>query len=76
VHAIKNIKPGEGIAENYGQIFTQTEREQRQRVLKDQYKFDCRCIACTSNWPLYKDMDTSVMRFKYVIENFCCYSLN
>jgi SET and MYND domain-containing protein 4 len=64
VHVVKTIHPGEEISENYGPIFTMKKREDRQFTLKDQYKFDCRCPACTNNWPLYKEMDAGVMRFR------------
>jgi hypothetical protein len=62
--AIKNIHQGEMIAENYGPIFTQTPRVERQASLKSQYKFDCICVPCTEDWPLFKNMDNGIMRFR------------
>jgi hypothetical protein len=64
VRAIKNIHHGEMIAENYGQIFTQTPRAERQASLKSQYKFDCVCVPCTEDWPLFKNMHQGIMRFR------------
>lgn len=28
-------------------------KQERQEHLKSQYHFDCSCIACEENWPLY-----------------------
>jgi len=64
--AIKNIHQGEMIAENYGPIFTQTPRAERQASMKSQYKFDCICVPCTDDWPMFKNMDNGIMRFRCV----------
>lgn len=66
VRAIKNIHQGEMIAENYGPIFTQTPRAERQASMKSQYKFDCICVPCTEDWPMFKNMDNGIMRFRCV----------
>uniref|UniRef100_A0A146LER3 Protein-lysine N-methyltransferase SMYD4 n=1 Tax=Lygus hesperus TaxID=30085 RepID=A0A146LER3_LYGHE len=63
VRAIKNIKKGEKIFENYGPIFTQTPKAERQSTLRNQYWFDCSCEPCTRNWPMLNQMDVSSMRF-------------
>jgi hypothetical protein len=52
------------IAENYGQIFTQTPQAERQAVLKSQYKFDCLCVPCIEDWPLFNNMSQGIMRFR------------
>jgi hypothetical protein len=62
--AIKNIHCGEMIAENYGQIFTQTSRAERQATLKSQYKFDCLCVPCNEDWPMFNNMSQGIMRFQ------------
>ncbi|CAH0405774.1 unnamed protein product [Chilo suppressalis] len=64
VRAIKNIKKGEEVSENYGPIFTTVPKEKRQAQLKDQYWFDCNCIPCKENWPTYEEMNENYMRFK------------
>lgn len=62
--AVKNIKNGEVVAENYGPIFTQQLREDRRSHLKEQYWFDCECTACVGIWPLFKNMENTYMRFR------------
>lgn len=64
VHAIAHIRGGSQIAENYGPLFSQDERDQRQRLLKNQYWFDCRCAPCTENWPILDRMRADQLRFK------------
>jgi hypothetical protein len=43
---------GEEISDNYGQMYTAKNFKERQKVLKEQYKFECICVACSENWPL------------------------
>ncbi|XP_045785963.1 SET and MYND domain-containing protein 4 [Maniola jurtina] len=64
VRAVKNIKKGEEISENYGPIFTTVPKEKRKAQLKDQYWFDCTCVPCEQNWPTYEQMTENYMRFK------------
>lgn len=44
------------VAENYGPIFTEIKKDNRQRVLKEQYWFDCTCEACSNDWPTISEM--------------------
>lgn len=69
--AVKNIRVGEIVAENYGPIFTESIREERRHVLKEQYWFDCCCKACDENWPLFKDMNNQIMRFRCDSDKQC-----
>lgn len=64
VRAVKNIKKGEEIGENYGPIFTTVPKEKRRADLKERYWFECHCIPCKQNWPLYEEMNEKYMRFK------------
>ncbi|XP_055316538.1 SET and MYND domain-containing protein 4 [Sitodiplosis mosellana] len=64
VIAIRNLKSGEQISENYGPLYSQNTREERQKKLKDFYWFDCACEACEKNWPIFGDMNTNEIRFK------------
>ncbi|KAF2884043.1 hypothetical protein ILUMI_22161 [Ignelater luminosus] len=61
VKTIKPIKQGEIVYENYGPIYTNIVREERETFLWQRYLFKCNCQACVENWPLFKDMvDTEV----------------
>ncbi|XP_013167232.1 PREDICTED: SET and MYND domain-containing protein 4 [Papilio xuthus] len=71
VRAVKNIKKGEEVAENYGPIFTTVPKEKRQADLKEQYWFDCTCVPCQQNWPRYEDMTENYMRFKCDSDHPC-----
>ncbi|KAG7303944.1 hypothetical protein JYU34_010858 [Plutella xylostella] len=64
VRAVKTINKGEEVSENYGPIFTSVPKDKRQARLKEQYWFDCSCVPCQQNWPLYEDMNENYMRFK------------
>lgn len=64
VRALKKIPAGSVVAENYGPIFTQVEKTERQARLLKQYHFSCMCTPCMENWPTFKDMDDNVLRFR------------
>lgn len=64
VIAIRNLKSGEQISENYGPLYSQDTKEVRQKKLKDFYWFDCNCEACEQNWPIFSEMKTDEIRFK------------
>ncbi|XP_052868960.1 SET and MYND domain-containing protein 4 [Anopheles cruzii] len=64
VRTVKTIAAGSMVAENYGPLFTQVPREERRETLRNQYRFECLCEPCVASWPLFKDMDASVIRFR------------
>lgn len=64
VNAVRNIKAGTSIGENYGPLYTQNHKVERIKKLQTQYMFDCNCKACLENWPTYDEMNTSEIRFK------------
>ncbi|XP_049549164.1 SET and MYND domain-containing protein 4 [Anopheles darlingi] len=64
VRTVKNIAAGTMVAENYGPLFTQVRREERRETLLNQYRFTCYCEPCMQNWPLFSDMDPSIIRFR------------
>ncbi len=64
VRAIKTIAEGDMINENYGPIFTQKRRETRQKILRERYWFDCRCLPCVEEWPLIDAMTDNALRFR------------
>lgn len=72
IRATRNIAPGEQISENYGPIFTQEPQHERQLKLKETYKFECQCEACTNNWPLLKEMQDSCLPVKCRGNNGSC----
>lgn len=43
--------------------------EERQTTLKDQYKFICRCEACTGDYPLFHDLKTTSFKFDRFMSN-------
>ncbi|KAJ8922977.1 hypothetical protein NQ315_001525 [Exocentrus adspersus] len=51
IKAARLLRPDEVVAENYGPIFTRKCLQERQRSLSSRYWFECRCKACTFNWP-------------------------
>lgn len=68
---MKPIAAGELIAENYGPIYTQVERETRRVQLKTRYWFDCSCIPCREDWPLFEAMTMETLPFKCPKDALC-----
>lgn len=64
VRAVKTIRPGEVVAENYGPMFTLSKRDERRKKLDSQYWFVCNCMACEQDWPILENMDKAIMRFR------------
>ncbi|XP_071451907.1 SET and MYND domain-containing protein 4-like isoform X2 [Hetaerina americana] len=56
VRALRPLKAGEAIPENYGPVFTKKSRQERQRILRSRYWFICQCKACLGDWPTYEVM--------------------
>ncbi|XP_028041143.1 SET and MYND domain-containing protein 4 [Bombyx mandarina] len=57
--ALRPIKKGMQIFDNYGSHYAIEGRRSRQESLKFQYKFVCCCEACINNWPTYLEMRRS-----------------
>ncbi|XP_051161760.1 SET and MYND domain-containing protein 4-like [Leptopilina boulardi] len=64
IKALRTLKPGEVVAENYGPIFTKRNLIDRQRTLGGRYWFQCSCIACRENWPTFENMTSDSVRLK------------
>lgn len=64
LRALKRIPQGSMVAENYGPIFTQVAKDERQGHLLKQYRFKCLCTPCMENWPTFKEMDDNFLRFR------------
>uniref|UniRef100_A0A2H8U026 SET and MYND domain-containing protein 4 n=1 Tax=Melanaphis sacchari TaxID=742174 RepID=A0A2H8U026_9HEMI len=52
--AIQPIPKGTQLCCSYGIIFIGHEKEARQELYKDVFKFDCYCQPCKMNWPTYR----------------------
>ncbi|XP_023941047.2 SET and MYND domain-containing protein 4 [Bicyclus anynana] len=57
LRAIRPLRPGEVVSENYGPHFLMRGLKERQRMLASRYWFCCDCTACKENWPTLKQMD-------------------
>lgn len=64
VRAIKNITKGQEIFDNYGALYPITERSERISRLSPQYHFECSCVPCQEDWPLYFDIPNDIPSFK------------
>lgn len=64
LRAMKRIPEGSVVAENYGPVFTQAPKNERQAHLMKQYHFSCQCTACLETWPTIKEMNDEVLRFR------------
>ncbi|KAF5303889.1 hypothetical protein FQR65_LT08083 [Abscondita terminalis] len=62
VKAIKPIKKGDVIYENYGPIYTNMVRGERRKNLQENYWFECACQACEEDWSLFKDMEDNLIK--------------
>ena len=63
VRALKHIRKGEEIIDNYGFLYATEEKHNRIKHLSDQYYFTCQCIPCKENWPLYNELPDKPPQF-------------
>lgn len=56
LRAIKLIKTGELIHDNYGPVYSTEDKSSRINSLMERYWFQCGCIACRNDWPLFNNM--------------------
>lgn len=59
VRAIRTIRKGEELLDNYGYHYAVMPKEERQRKLHNQYYFHCACFACSQNWPVYTSLNVN-----------------
>lgn len=64
LRAIKKIKKGGMIIDNYGALYAVHGLVQRQELVSSQYFFDCACQACQTGWPLYNEIPAKLPEFK------------
>ncbi len=60
VRAIKTIRRGEELLDNYGYHYAVMPKEERQRKLHNQYYFHCSCVACRNSgkWTTYPGLNS------------------
>lgn len=58
------IKTGQEISDNYGPNYSRKNLKERQKYLKGRYWFECKCTACTQNWPLLEGLEKLDSRLK------------
>jgi hypothetical protein len=63
VIAIKNIKAGDEISDNYGVHFALQTTQQRASHLQSYYHFTCNCLACKNKWPKMDVLQNMENRF-------------
>ncbi|XP_020288759.1 SET and MYND domain-containing protein 4 isoform X2 [Pseudomyrmex gracilis] len=64
IRAIRSLRLGDVIAENYGPIFTKRTLAERQRTLAGRYWFRCTCKACEENWPCFENLTNDSVRLR------------
>ena len=62
VRAVRTIRAGTEVCDNYGPIFSEMPENERKRQLRMQYWFDCNCEACSNHWPILVDIDPQILR--------------
>ena len=56
VRAIRLVRAGDELSDNYGAVFAMQSRSERRAKLLPQYFFECSCTACAEDWPLYSTL--------------------
>ncbi|XP_054002279.1 SET and MYND domain-containing protein 4-like isoform X2 [Hylaeus anthracinus] len=64
IRAIRSLKPGEVVAENYGPIFTKRNLDERRRTLAGRYWFRCECTACREDWPSFETLTNDRVKLR------------
>ncbi|KYQ47104.1 SET and MYND domain-containing protein 4 [Trachymyrmex zeteki] len=64
IRAVRGLRPGDVIAENYGPIFTKRTLAERQRTLAGRYWFRCTCKACQEDWPRFENLTNDSVRLR------------
>jgi hypothetical protein len=49
IRSTKNVKEGQELTISYGPLATKLNKQERHKILKDNYYFDCQCSACDEN---------------------------
>ncbi|XKL65692.1 hypothetical protein PGB90_009112 [Kerria lacca] len=67
VRALRPIMSGEEVFDNYGTSYLYVTLEERRSYLKENYFFECQCIACEENWPLLKNLPSNFSEAVYLV---------
>lgn len=62
--AIKSVKVGKEVCVDYGYVYTTDTVQLRRAALSSQYYFECECLACRENWPVFDYQESSIPSFK------------
>jgi hypothetical protein len=57
--ATRPIKAGDQIFDSYSGVFAKTTKEERSPI-HNRYNFECGCEACAADWPLYRELPSTV----------------
>jgi hypothetical protein len=57
------LKAGAQLFDNYGFHHCLETIRERQNALKSQYVFECKCLACVDNYPLYPKLKSATNDF-------------
>ena len=62
--ALKGVTKGKEICIDYGVLYFTQPKDLRQSTLKQQYYFECDCIACVEDWPLWHEIECVTPKFR------------
>ena len=66
VRAVRSIRKGDEILDNYGPHFLSNNLEERQKHLETQYFFKCTCEACSEKWPTADKLQDETTQYKCI----------
>jgi hypothetical protein len=69
--ATKKIEPGEEICHIYQGHFADTCLQDRQSLMVTMYHFKCTCLACTLDYPMFKDLPGDFDNQEYLSLGIC-----
>ncbi|CAG0920973.1 unnamed protein product, partial [Notodromas monacha] len=58
IMSVMEIPAGTEVTVLYGYHFTKFPKADRQVYLRDNYNFDCKCVACDGDWPVLEETET------------------
>ena len=52
IKSLVTVDKGQEVSDNYGPVFYFKTKADRQKEVSARYWFECKCLACTEDWPL------------------------